>query len=299
MSRSAVDATRFTATSPHAYSKPSTLRSAASNTFSPSSYPRVHALPRNAKHQYPPPAGPTAKPSVSETAAQKVARLRAAHAMQKEAQISTWDRVVVRGRVIADAAHRFTALGLIGLTVLAGGVATFALGDMIVYNRRKRKSFFAEQHMLLEQRLAEARQAAANGTADDDQMLLINRERAADEAEEARKARKGPLSIVTGLFTTKGLKEEDNGDGLELLGEEGLRKMGEESSIIQPGGETTIQDQEVPRVSISHEVEEKRREGEQKLLVVRAKGGPLDQMAEQATAAAKSKGGWTKWVTSK
>ena len=116
MSRSAVDATRFTATSPHAYSKPSTLRSAASNTFSPSSYPKAHTLPRNAKHQPPPPGGPTAKPSVNETAAQKVARLRAAHAMQKEAQISTWDRVVVRGRVIADAAHRFTALGLIGLT---------------------------------------------------------------------------------------------------------------------------------------------------------------------------------------
>ena len=116
MSRSAADATRFTATSPHAYSKPSALRSAASNTFSPSSYPRTHPLPRNAKQQSPTLGGPAAKPPLSETAAQKVARLRAAHAMQKEAQISTWDRVVVRGRVIADAAHRFTALGLIGLT---------------------------------------------------------------------------------------------------------------------------------------------------------------------------------------
>ncbi|MCJ1398919.1 hypothetical protein MMC11_002120 [Xylographa trunciseda] len=299
MSRSAVDATRFTATSPHAYSKPNTLRSAASNTFSPSSYPRSHALPRNAKHQSPPAGPPPGKPSVGETAAQKVARLRAAHAMQKEAQISTWDRIVVRGRVIADRAHRFTALGLIGLTIVAGGVATFALGDMIVYNRRKRKSFFAEQHLLLEQRLAEARQAAANGTADDDQMLLINRERAAEEAEEARKARKGPLSALTGLFSTQGLKEEDSGSGLELLGEEGLRKMGEESSIIQPAGETRIQDQDAPRGGILHEVEEKRREVEQKMQDIGVKGGPLDQMAEQATAAAKSKGGWTSWVTSK
>ena len=184
-------------------------------------------------------------------------------------------------------------------TVLAGGVATFALGDMIVYNRRKRKSFFAEQHMLLEQRLAEARQAVANGTADDDQMLLINRERAAEEAEEARKARKGPMSILTGLFSTKGLKEEDNGNGLDLLGEEGLRKMGEESSIIQPAGETRIQDLEAPGVSVIHKMEEKRREGEQMLLDVGAKGGPLDQMADQATAAAKSKGGLTSWFSSK
>ena len=183
--------------------------------------------------------------------------------------------------------------------MLAGGVATFALGDMIVYNRRKRKSFFAEQHMLLAQRLAEARQAAANGTADDDQILLINRERAAQEAEEARKSRKGPLSAVTGLFSTKGLKEEDSRSGLDVLGEEGLRKMSEESSIIEPAGEVMIEAQAVSKSGILQAADENRREGEQEPLKEEIIGGPLDQMAEQATASAKAKGGWTSWLTSK
>ena len=113
MSRSAVDATRFTATSPHAYSKPSALRTAASNTFSPSSIPRSHTQPKNVPPFQLPPQG---SGSPNETPAQKVARLRAQHASQKQGQISTWDRIVLRGRVWADRAHRATALGLISLT---------------------------------------------------------------------------------------------------------------------------------------------------------------------------------------
>ena len=91
----------------------------------------------------------------------------------------------------------------IPITVLAGGVAAFSLGDMIVYNRRKRKEFFAEQNKLLQERLVDAREAAAKGTADEDQMLLINRERAAEEAEQARKAKKGTWSFITGIFSTE------------------------------------------------------------------------------------------------
>ena len=116
MPRSVVDATRFTATSPHMYSKPTTLRSPASNTFSPSSSPSSHNLPRTSNPSHPSKGPSPNAPATTETPAEKVARLRAAHAAQKNAQISRWDRIVVRGRVVADAAHRFTAMGLIGLT---------------------------------------------------------------------------------------------------------------------------------------------------------------------------------------
>ena len=116
MSRSAADATRFTPTSPHAYSKPSSVRSAVSNTFSPSSQPRPHSLPTSAKAPSGKPGSSAGFPSTSETAAQKVARLRAAHDAQKSAQVSTWDKIVVRGRVIADRAHRIVVYGLLGLT---------------------------------------------------------------------------------------------------------------------------------------------------------------------------------------
>ena len=127
MSRSAVDATRFTATSPHAYSKPSPLRSAASNTFSPSSVPRSHSFPQTAQ---PIPRLPGSNNNGMETPAQKVARLRAERATLRESQISTWDKVVVRGRVWADRAHRFTAMGLI----MATGRLMLLIAKQVVYS---------------------------------------------------------------------------------------------------------------------------------------------------------------------
>ncbi|MCJ1250810.1 hypothetical protein MMC30_008038 [Trapelia coarctata] len=303
MSRSAADATRFTATSPHAYSKPSSLRSAASNTFSPSSSPRSHPLPRKANAS-PSSPGPSGGPSATtETSAQKVARLRAAYDAQRNAQVSTWDKIVVRGRIVADVAHRITTLTLIGCTVIAGGVAVFSLGDMIIYNRRKRREFFAEQHMLLQEKLVEARAAAAKGIADEDQMLLINRERAAEEAEQARKAKKGVWNYITGVFSTEGLKQEDTVSGLDALSEGGLKKVGEGSLLIEPAGqtvtETATEKGETPGLGILQAVEEKRRDGERELQKKGVSGGPLDQLAEQAAAAGKSKGGWTSWMTSR
>lgn len=188
-------------------------------------------------------------------------------------------------------------------TVLAGGVAAFSLGDMIVYNRRKRKEFFAEQNKLLQERLVDAREAAAKGTADEDQMLLINRERAAEEAEQARKAKKGTWSFITGIFSTEGLKQEDTASGMDTLSEAGLRKVGEGNLLIEPAGETvagtTTENAETPGLGILQAVEEKRRDGEREFQSRGLNGGPLDQLAEEAVVAGKSKGGWTSWVTSK
>jgi hypothetical protein len=47
-----------------------------------------------------------------------VRRLRAAADKAREAQISTFDKMIIRGRVWADRAHRFTALSLIGATCM-------------------------------------------------------------------------------------------------------------------------------------------------------------------------------------
>lgn len=114
MPRTVSDATRFTATSPHAYSKPNeNLRSAASNTFSPSNNSRTYPSAYNAHSS---PSGPIQFSGSTETPAQKVVRLRAAHAAEKNAEITTWDKIVVKGRVWADVAHRVTVWGLIGAT---------------------------------------------------------------------------------------------------------------------------------------------------------------------------------------
>lgn len=126
MSRSAIDATRFTATSPHAYSKPFAIRSSsvsASSASSSSSHPlppsflsplsKKNALPS----QQPSHNSTSSSPQkLAETPAQKVARLRAARFAAKYAEAPLWDRIVIRGRYVADKAHRITVYSLMGLT---------------------------------------------------------------------------------------------------------------------------------------------------------------------------------------
>lgn len=126
VSRSAIDATRFTATSPHAYSKPFAMRSSsasASSATSSSSHPLPPSFlsPLSKKNALPsqkPSLNPTS-PSTQkspETPAQKVARLRAARFAAKYAEAPLWDRIVIRGRYVADKAHRITVYSLMGLT---------------------------------------------------------------------------------------------------------------------------------------------------------------------------------------
>lgn len=128
MSRSAIDATRFTATSPHAYSKPFAIRSSSASASSASSS-SSHPLPPSflsplSKKNALPSQKPSHNPSTpspqkfAETPAQKVARLRAARFAAKYAEAPLWDRVVIRGRYVADKAHRITVYSLMGLTGL-------------------------------------------------------------------------------------------------------------------------------------------------------------------------------------
>lgn len=126
MSRSAIDATRFTATSPHAYSKPFAIRSSSASASSASST-SSHPLPPSflsplSKKNAPPSQKSSNSPSSFspqksvETPAQKVARLRAARFAAKYAEAPLWDRIVIRGRYVADKVHRITVYSLMGLT---------------------------------------------------------------------------------------------------------------------------------------------------------------------------------------
>ena len=137
MSRSAADATRFTATFPHAYSKPHPnrkgppppssqsppWRSSPSNTPSPNPLDLRNPFSltsssssSSSSNRFPSSPSDSAPTPLDETPRQKVARLRAARAAARAADIPLWDRVVLTGRNVADRAHRITALGLIGLT---------------------------------------------------------------------------------------------------------------------------------------------------------------------------------------
>ena len=117
-----------------------------------------------------------------------------------------------------------------GETVLAGGIAAFALTDMILHNRRKRAAFYAEQHALYASRLIAAVETERAGLPlTDDQTLVLNRERAKIAAEEERK-RASWWGGVKGVFVG-GLKSELDGaeekGGVALLSEaEVLERVG-------------------------------------------------------------------------
>ena len=122
MSRSAADATRFTATSPHAYARPTPITRASPSASTASSTPRPNPNARYNPNARTPPAPINPKKAAkgsappAETPAEKVARLRQARLREREAQITTWDRFVIRGRGWADRAHKFTVYSIIAFS---------------------------------------------------------------------------------------------------------------------------------------------------------------------------------------
>ena len=164
-----------------------------------------------------------------------------------------------------------------------------------MYNRRKRKVFLEEQHVLLQERLVEARTAAARGAADEDQILLLNRERAAEEADEAKKSRKTLWKSIKGVFSTEGLQEEDTHGKLNTETEDS-RGLPETGSFEIP--EQKQVPEEYPKNgTILHAMEERRREGERELERRGAEGGVLDKLAEQAASTEPGKRDWTSWLS--
>ena len=214
-------------------------------------------------------------------------------------------------------------------------IATFSLTDMILHNRRKRSAFYAEQHAIYAQRLMEAIESEKAGLPlDDDQTLVLNRERARVQAEMAAKERswrKTFKAALLGGLKTDDEEEQEAGKRAEAVAvpSEGeiLQKIGMDQTAIlerasQADKESGLQTTASSNGSgeegtgngsrILQAVAEKRREGErvtEAAGVVR--GGPLDQMAAEAVQAvggkihaAEDKGGssssgWTRWWSRK
>ena len=169
-SRSASDATRFTATGPSAQS-----------------YSNISVSNRGGTTI----DVPTSPPPSNETPQQKVQRLREAARRAKLEQVSTFEKFVSYGRVVADKAHRVTVVGLVSLSLLCTGMAAYSLGDMMLYNRRKRREFFLEQQRNYDIALRKAEIADAEGTLTPDLALVLNKERAVRQYEEEQARKKG------------------------------------------------------------------------------------------------------------
>lgn len=197
------------------------------------------------------------------------------------------------------------------ITGLAAVVTVYALIDMGLHNRRKQKVYYAEQSALLQEKLAMAREAADSGEADEDQMLLINRERAVEEAALAARKRKEEKGVwdKTKQLLLGGMKKDEeeseervnDGGVLSVLGEEGLIKIGDgpdetgaADAGLQESVTTEIQLNYIVRGRILEAVEKKRREGERALEKKGVEGGPLDKWAQDAVEAGKAEAGKAK-----
>lgn len=267
MPRSPSDATRFTATGPYA----STSGSATE-------------VPQFGSNQ-----GTTgsriafgAPAPENETAQQKIARLRAAAALSKRAQESQSDKVIRIGRAVADRAHRITALGLIGATVITACVATAGITDMLVHNRRRRNEWLAEKQAQSLRDLAEAKRALAQGAATEYQVLLMNRERAAMEAEEARRNRPGVFKRTTGWLFGGAEKVEQRGGRMGVGAKEEVLGEKEDIGVLK---------------AVEEKVEQGRR-GITNVVREETAGGPLDREAQKvADVVTNPSKGWMSWIT--
>lgn len=206
------------------------------------------------------------------------------------------DSAVRIGRVWADRAHRFTAIGLIGLTVVSGIVATAGIGDMLLHNRRRRNEWLAEQQVKTAAETAEAKRALARGEATEDQRLLINREAVAAQAAEEKKNRPGVFKRTTSwLFS--GLATED---------QKGGRLGAAASNVVDSVSETVnaAVGTEEANPGVLHAVQEKvaahRRQEQWLDQAARSSGGPLDRQAQATVdAISNTTRGWTSWMTNR
>ncbi|KAF2024759.1 hypothetical protein EK21DRAFT_77983 [Setomelanomma holmii] len=221
----------------------------------------------------------------NETPQQKVKRLREAANRAKMAQVTRWDYMYLYGRMAADAAHRFTVYGLIFATGCIGVLAVFSIGDMIVYNRRKRAIYFAEEERAQARILETARTAIAEGHATAAQAALVRGIAEEQEAMEKKKAeRKAPSKLLWWLHGD--WKEEKEIAEQRRLALEEIKKH------EMTGGSGT---------GIVDAVQEAR----QNLTIASPStasptpivGGPLDNTAEKVTQKVEQTGkGWLGWI---
>ncbi|KAK7456646.1 hypothetical protein CaCOL14_010548 [Colletotrichum acutatum] len=169
--RSASDATRFTSTTPHAASKssPTSAEAAAAAPTGTSTTATASSTPATKSPQ--PPKIPGRQPG--ESPQDRVRRLRAAHEAARKAQTSSLDRAIGGSRRFFDVAHKFTVLGLVGFTAIAGLVSVYSVYDMVTYNKQRRTDFIEAQRKMEDDALATARLAFIKGTATDTQITLV------------------------------------------------------------------------------------------------------------------------------
>ncbi|PYH29424.1 cytochrome c oxidase assembly protein COX14 [Aspergillus neoniger CBS 115656] len=262
MSRSAADATRFTATGPYAHSKPGSASAAA-----PYKLPSSMAKPTSQQQQQPQ-LNANGRP---ESPKEKVERLRAqARAARLAQSTSRVDQMIEVGRRFANKAHKTMVYTLIAASV-------YSVISLTLYNRRQR-ALWVEKEM---QRLQDAKTAYAAGTANTEQLELLKNEKIGEifqqKKEEAKAQR--PWNQVKN-FIFGGLKQDEKAaaDSSSSIPD----------SVLEGGNKSAVLEA----------LNAKAAEDAAKSAAPAVPKGQLDALAESAEDAAKqSTRSWKSWFT--
>lgn len=181
---------------------------------------------------------------------------------------------------------------------------------MMLYNRRKRKAWFAEQQANYDRALTLAYKAEGDGALTPDLALILNKERAIEAYEQELKNRPGLWARTKGMLFGGLAKEESKGGALRAPAragaEEIARVMGNQAGVSST--EPMAVDA-VPPERYSAGVMAERTTDEAAERISRTKstaststralrGGMLDQLAENTAASLKlAPRRWTNWLT--
>ncbi|KAF7718362.1 Uncharacterized protein PECH_001042 [Penicillium ucsense] len=279
MSRSAADATRFTATGPYASSKagsapyelPSFMQSKDSSKPSKPSAPQT---------------GPDGKP---ETPKQKVERLRAqARAARMAQQTSGMDRWIESGRKFANRAHKGMVYTLIVASGVCGVLTVYSMVSLTLYNRRQRALWIEKEVESLKQ----ARLAQASGTATAEQLEIIEKEEIGEIVKRKRAEEKAQRPWAKAKrFLFEKLSPEDASVSSSAAG-----------SVAAASSMPAAIEGSTP--SVTEAVQAQQAFDEAKAKAQATSGAPvpvpgqLDVLAENMELAAKQNTrSWTSWIT--
>ncbi|KAF2673514.1 hypothetical protein BT63DRAFT_421650 [Microthyrium microscopicum] len=157
--------------------------------------PFANAAPEEAKSHIPTASTVQIRPAKSnETPRQRVERLRQAARASQLKDLPWTEKLIERGRVIADYGHRTFTGFLILSSVIIAGFTVFALYDMISFNKKKQSSIRQEKQRRNEEALIKAMKDAAAGKANVKQKVLLKRYQAVKDAEDERIASRGSIA---------------------------------------------------------------------------------------------------------
>ncbi|CRG89797.1 hypothetical protein PISL3812_06836 [Talaromyces islandicus] len=279
MSRSAADATRFTATGPYVGPKaPYKLPDFNKSQQNPQqSSPNTPGQGGQGQGQ----AGAAKQGGSQETPRQKVERLRAqARAARLAQNGSLVDRMVERGRKTANSVHKVFIYTLIAASGVCGVLTIYSGISLTMWNRRQRELWLDRQLADLQA----AREAYIAGTATPEQLEILRNEKIGDiaqqkikEAEEQRLWNRTKRFLFDGMKTTEHQPAATPASAAAIGGEGGkigvLEALNASKADEAASKSTAVLDQQ------------------------QQQGGPLDVLAENAEASAKqSAKSWSNWI---